>query len=174
MGVAFGHRFLSCGLSNSVFQSSNVQVLLFEVYIWLVFCVSSFHSRQKHQQWRLNCSWRCYSPVFLPWFPPLKHRWQTRPHLWKNTLTVILLTKLTLTSSTFHVFRPIHRLVQMGILAFPEAPVYQVPTVATERRGSKESVEQKEGRVRLVPRPLQIGSNVFGRKVMTETTDCYR
>ena len=74
-------------------------------------------------------------------------------------------------SSTFHVFRPIHRLVQMGILAFPEAPVYQVPTVATERRGSKESVEQKEGRVRLVPRPLQIGSNVFGRKVMAETTD---
>ena len=92
----------------------------------------------------------------------------------KDTLTVILLTKLTLISSTFHVFRPIHRLVQMGILAFPEAPVYQVPTVATERRGRKESVETKEGRVRLVPKPLQIGSNAFGRKVMTETTDCYR
>lgn len=62
----------------------------------------------------------------------------------------------------------------MGIRAFPEALVYQVPTVATERKEKKESVEQKEGRVRLVPRPLQIGSNVFGRKVMTETTDCYR
>ena len=62
----------------------------------------------------------------------------------------------------------------MGIRAFPEALVYQVPTVATERKEKKESVEQKEGRVRLVPRPLQIGSNVFGRKMMTETTDCYR
>ena len=74
----------------------------------------------------------------------------------------------------FHVFRPIHRLVQMGILAFPEVLVYQVPTVATERRERKESVGQKEGRVKLVPTPLQIGSNVFGTKVMTETTDCYR
>lgn len=62
----------------------------------------------------------------------------------------------------------------MGILAFPEALVYQVPTVATERRERKERLAQKEGRVRLVPRPLQIGSNVFGRNQMTETTDCYR
>lgn len=62
----------------------------------------------------------------------------------------------------------------MVILAFPEALVYQVPTVATERRERKESLGPKEERVRLVPRPLQIGSNVFGRKVMTETTDCYR
>ena len=87
----------------------------------------------------------------------------------KNTLTVIFVDQINI-----DFLRLIHRLVQMGIRAFPEALVYQVPTVATERKEKKESVEQKEGRVRLVPRPLQIGSNVFGRKMMTETTDCYR